>query len=522
MLKELNDKLGKFHTTPFLFVGSGISRRYLNLDSWEGLLRHFAAETKNSEFGYEYYLNEAKSQNCPEGILPRVAKLIEYDFNARWYLDEKYQHQREKWRGEIQNKNISPFKIAITEYLQNAMDFQEQYSKEMELLKAVGKKSISGIITTNYDNLLEKLMPDYKVYVGQEELLFSPLQGIGELYKIHGTLASPSSIVINEDDYVNFDNKNAYLASKLLTIFLEHPIIFMGYSIEDKNVQNILRAIIDCLPQEKLLQLSDRLFFLVWSEEPTDIEISKYSKSFSDGKALDMVQIKAHDFIPVYESLLQIKNKYPAQILRKLKNDVYELVKSSDPSERIKVVDFEDSHNLENIEVVMGIGILNKLGVKGYDGIQAIDLFEDIILNNKNFDCEMVAEYSLEKLYKQTGGSLPIYKYLQNSKQSLDKFLKEPITSPQYFLNRTLRDIRKKFSDKGSSVSVIVNKYKTKRVFAQLALMDFNTNQVSDLHDFLSKFLVENPEALTKAPYKTDLKRLIKILDWIKFGNKHA
>ena len=66
------------------------------------------------------------------------------------------------------------------------------------------------------------------------------MQGIAEIYKIHGSVQNPESIVINKADYQKFYDKGKYLAAKLMTIFMEYPIIFIGYSISDSDIQAIL------------------------------------------------------------------------------------------------------------------------------------------------------------------------------------------------------------------------------------------------------------------------------------------
>lgn len=42
--------------------------------------------------------------------------------------------------------------------------------------------------------------------------------------------------MINKEDYLRFQEKSAYLAAKLMTIFMEYPIIFLRYSINDSNI----------------------------------------------------------------------------------------------------------------------------------------------------------------------------------------------------------------------------------------------------------------------------------------------
>lgn len=79
---NLQDLIANFTTTPFLFIGSGMTRRYLGLPNWEGLLRHFAKEVSNNEFAYNSYVNKVQSSGNSINVMPKVATLIEKDFNA--------------------------------------------------------------------------------------------------------------------------------------------------------------------------------------------------------------------------------------------------------------------------------------------------------------------------------------------------------------------------------------------------------------------------------------------------------
>lgn len=121
-------------------------------------------------------------------------------------------------------------------YIKDNSVLDIKYKEEIEMLSTLSEKSISGVITTNYDEFVETYFKGYTKYVGQGQLIFSAIQGIAEIFKIHGSVEEPQSLVINEQDYIDFDKKSAYLAAKLMTIFMEYPIIFMGYSI---NVNNL-------------------------------------------------------------------------------------------------------------------------------------------------------------------------------------------------------------------------------------------------------------------------------------------
>ena len=113
---------------------------------------------------------------------------------------------------------------------------------------------------------MEDYFEGFTKYVGQTELIFSAIQGVAEIYKIHGSLESPESIVINEADYLKFEEKSAYLAAKLMTIFMEYPIIFMGYSISDNNIINIIKSIVNCLDENQVRMLENRFVFVEYEQ----------------------------------------------------------------------------------------------------------------------------------------------------------------------------------------------------------------------------------------------------------------
>ena len=197
MKDKLDSLMSKFNTQPIFFIGSGLSRRYLDIEDWAGLLDHHAQMVTGDEFAFRMYENKAKSVGYKEGILPKIGDLIETDFNEKWFKDLKFRSSHNQYETRVKS-GISPFKAEIAMFAESKSKegYVKEYIEEIELLKKVSEKSVSAIITTNYDNLLESIFCGYDRYIGQEELIFSTISGVGEIYKIHGCSSKPESIVL--------------------------------------------------------------------------------------------------------------------------------------------------------------------------------------------------------------------------------------------------------------------------------------------------------------------------------------
>lgn len=83
----IEDIVSRFNTTPFLFVGSGMTRRYFDLPDWRGLLSHFSGIVSDDEFAYNSYENIASTMECKVRLLPKVAELIQIDYDKKWFAE---------------------------------------------------------------------------------------------------------------------------------------------------------------------------------------------------------------------------------------------------------------------------------------------------------------------------------------------------------------------------------------------------------------------------------------------------
>lgn len=519
---NIQEVVAQFNTTPFIFAGSGLTRRYYNLPDWEGLLKHFAEFISTDRFIYQSYVSRANQLPHPEGILPKVASLIESDFNQKWFETDGNLRSGSEMVFRSVESGGSPFKAEVAEYLQKKSIVVEKYTQEIVKLKSISKKNIAGVITTNYDMFFEQTFPDYKVFVGQDELVFSSIQEIAEIYKIHGSVSQPESLVLSEEDYAKFNRKGKYLAAKLMTIFMEYPIIFIGYSLSDTNIQNILSDIIDCLPAKQIPNLQKRFVFVEYIPNST-VSVSSHSMSI-DGRILQMTKISLSDFGILYDALSAKKAALPVKILRRFKEDLYSFAITNQPGTTLKVAALDDTR-ISDDKLALTIG-LAQTGVYGLArSVDANQWYRNIVLSDLVYSSDDLLEYAYPEIRRQNA-KLPLHKYLATATKKFPDIRSSAASAYSDIVSPTASSTR----NNATAISAYTsakdvwnkNRNNSMRALRLIGFMPEEKVSHEDLHDILKEIFKAEPNILQTlaSPDRSSLRKVIRMYDYLKWGKK--
>ena len=108
---------------------------------------------------------------------------------------------------------------------------------------------IRTIFTTNYDTLIENAYPqtDRNVITSNTGRAYAQ-EGKVNIYKVHGDITSlnnTDSIVITESDYKKYFSSHRFdsIWEELKRTFQQKHVVFIGYSLKDDNILDILKKV---------------------------------------------------------------------------------------------------------------------------------------------------------------------------------------------------------------------------------------------------------------------------------------
>lgn len=106
--------------------------------------------------------------------------------------------------------------------------------------------NFEAICTTNFDFLIEQALTEsatpFSTIVSEDRLPIN-IQEKTKVIKMHGDFNHPEHMVITEDDYDCFLDKNKILATYISNMFITKTLLLVGYSLDDYDIRTLWKMI---------------------------------------------------------------------------------------------------------------------------------------------------------------------------------------------------------------------------------------------------------------------------------------
>ena len=187
---------------------------------------------------------------------------------------------------------------------------------------------ISEIVTTNWDEYFERFT-GAQPFVTDEDWAFSRTS-LRKVFKLHGSIASPGSLVATSEDYARCYRElgRGLLGARLKELLATKTVVFAGYSLRDSDFARVYKLIAnrmgELLPRSYLVTIDDG--------EPPSLASGMHVIGTSGTHFLNELarQIPPDEFVP--ESRLRAIPMIRA-ILRELHHELVDASEmSSDPA----------------------------------------------------------------------------------------------------------------------------------------------------------------------------------------------
>ena len=228
LAEELRD--GKL----IIFVGAGVSMNS-KLPSWNELIRDYAEKLGMIKENEQRSFNGEETLEIPEIYYDKFGKIKYYEILEKRFSDRKY--------------------------LPNSIH------------KSLKKMDLNYIITTNYDKLIEDEFENKKIsdiITKDNELPYSKTNKA--IIKMHGDLKN-RNVVLKKSDYDNYEKNFPLISTFIKGLFTSNTILFIGYSLNDVNVKDIINWI------SEILEDDFRKVYLVDFQENNILLEEKYKKN---------------------------------------------------------------------------------------------------------------------------------------------------------------------------------------------------------------------------------------------------
>jgi len=302
--------------------------------------------------------------------LPNWTALVENVLDGISAKESKSQKFKEALNDEL----FSPLEVLnkISKYREDVIEILDKQIRKFDncnptqIHQKLGMIS-KHIITTNYDELLEKALPEFEKIVYTNEYKVAHLsQYLSYIYKIHGDIHEPNKCIFFPSEYESLysaDEKASVF--ELKKIISDKSILFIGFSLNDPYINYILDYISNLYsgfnPEHYIITTLQNH---EWPKKINPIYIENY----------DCLETLIDSFINGLETHIQINEDFKEKLELESKSDIITFSETNDydslPYNKFWVGRAREIENIsnENFKVIFitGIGGQGKSGLASH------------------------------------------------------------------------------------------------------------------------------------------------------------
>ena len=323
-------------------------------------------------------------------------------------------------------------------------------------------------------------------------------------------------IVVFEPDWPSFTS--TIPPSLLYFIALLHRLVIISSSMVR------LPLYITCLPDSKFDKLQERFVFVEYKPGTQGVQISAHSIVLGN-RVLNMTKVTLEDFGLLYDALSAKKASIPVKILRRFKEDIYTYVVTSEPGPTMQVAPLDDPKLDENkLAISIGLQQTGELGLGSL--VDADKWYRDVVTSEfqkMGFTYDQVLRLAFTSTFKGSNGNLPIWKALSSASEDYPEIAARGADRFDDIASKTIIHSRKTVAAYLSAADLWDQEKKDQaRALRLLNLLPEEKMNVDELEAILKELFAADQEILahSKSGVKTDIRRLIRFYDFLKWGKR--
>ena len=321
------------------------------------------------------------------------------------------------------------------------------------------------------------------------------------------------------------------ITSKIVSSLLNSPIIFIGYSLTDLNIKNIIKNFSNSLDEKEKSLLSKRIIIIKWEKDEADIIEEIITDSSLN---CTYTVIKTDNYLEVFKKIGKINQGATPAEISKFEHIIKELIvqrgkKGELDQVLVNLVTKEELDNIKNIgDSNIAIAVGNKAILVKSPSV--LDYLEEYFKEEDNVEIEI----QLRFLAQQTNSIVfPALRYLTENnidnsnlldnekfklKKRIEKLEEYNIESTFYKKElpyNTISEVKKCAKSKKNE-----KKMKTTLEGIEEALINYNIDnfEKSDLRDYILD-RVQKMKKVNNVDISTNFRKLLINYD-LKFNKK--